>query len=169
MYRTTRGLRTIKAAKETENLASENLQAIENLEVDFLVELKIINEDLVRLIKKQEPTNILFKIKSAQARATGEKLDKPEDKTNEKYNNRRELDLRYIEKLKDLLTPEQYASLPGVGAGGPATLGGISNLDAPNKRSIDAARRKKLEALRKGGRSIGTGGDESKDDSKDGS
>lgn len=169
VYRPTRGQRTIKAAKEIKGLEAENLQAIESLEVDFLVELKIINEDLVRLIKEQEPADILYKVRATQARSTGEKLDKPENLANSKFSKRRDLDLRYIEMLENLLTPEQYASLPGVGVGGPASFSGLASKDNPKNRAIDDARRKKAEALRKGSRTIGTGGAESKDDSKDGS
>ena len=66
--------------------------------------------------------------------------------------------------LENLLTPEQYASLPGVGIGGPASLSGFAT---PGNKAIDASRRKKAEALRKGSRNIGTGGAESKDDGKD--
>ncbi|MCH8823820.1 MAG: hypothetical protein IH984_09970 [Planctomycetes bacterium] len=169
VYRPTRGQRTIKAAKEIKGLEAENLQAIESLEVDFLVELRIINEDLVRLIKAQEPVDLLYKVKATQARSTGEKLEKPENQTNSKFSKRRDLDLRYIVMLENLLTPEQYASLPGVGIGGPASFSGIARKDNPKNRAIDASRRKKIEALRRGSRNLGTGGDESKDDSTDGS
>ncbi len=166
VYRPTRGQRIIKAAKEIKGLAPENLQAIEQLEVDYLVELLIINENLVRLIKAQEPADILYKVKARQARATGVKLNKPKNESNDEFSKRRDLDQRYITKLEDLLTPEQYASLPGIGTGGIAALSGTSQSGELDKKAIDAARQRKIEAMRK---NRGGGGFEIKDDSKDGS
>lgn len=166
VYRPTRGQRIIKAAKEIEGLALENLQAIEQLEVDYLIELLTINENLVRLIKAQEPADILYKVKAAQARATGVKLDKPTNQTNDEFKKRRDLDQRYITKLEDLLTPEQYASLPGLGASGIAAISGATQGGVLDNKAIDAARQRKIEAIRK---ARGAGVLEIKDDSKDGS
>jgi hypothetical protein len=113
VYRLVPAQRAFKAAKELDELAAETLEAIVALEVDFLTELQGYNEHLVQIIRDYEPLKIKNKVEQAAGRLSGQIPQSLQDPTREEFAKRREISTRYMDLLKALLTPEQFASLPG--------------------------------------------------------
>ncbi|MHC4827813.1 MAG: hypothetical protein ACYTEY_14760, partial [Planctomycetota bacterium] len=113
VYRLVPAQRSFEAAKELEGLSEETLQAIIALERDFLNELDVFNEHLVRLIRDYEPDKIKSKVEQATSRLAGQTPPALEDPTRAEFAKRRDISNRYMDLLKALLTPEQFASLPG--------------------------------------------------------
>jgi hypothetical protein len=113
VYRLVPAQRAFKAAKELDELSAETLEAIMALEVDFLTELEGYNEHLVQIIRDYEPLKIKNKVEQAAGRLSGQVPQTLQDPTREEFAKRREISTRYMDLLKSLLTPEQFASLPG--------------------------------------------------------
>lgn len=113
IYRATAVQRILAAAKQLEGLSSETLQAIENLEASYLAEVAGINDTIRRLLQEYEPEEARFRASSFAARSEGKRPSKPSDPTRDEYRRRDEVGRRYVEMLRDLLTPEQFESLPG--------------------------------------------------------
>ena len=148
VYRSTLTQRTFKAAKELQDLTEELLIAIGQLESQYLTELAAFNEKLVQLIKDKEPQDIVYKAKVQQAKLTGQSVERPADQVREKFTTRRELGQRYIDQLKAMLTPEQIASLPGLGTFQP---GGLTTGSAGKSiQDLKKARQEKLRQLQGG-------------------
>lgn len=117
IFRTTRTERIFKAAAELEGLDTDVLEAIASLEQSYTSELALFNDRLVQMTREFEPESILAKA----GRRSG--ATPPADPVRVELGKRREMGDRYINQLKGLLTPEQFAALPGAGrfeAGGPA-------------------------------------------------
>ncbi|MCH8152597.1 MAG: hypothetical protein IH830_09530 [Planctomycetes bacterium] len=113
IYRLTHAQRIFKAVKKIDGLSEDTFEAIESLEELFLSELGSFNERLVGLIKEQEPNELKSKLeqltaRGAQPKSTGAIL-------REEFRKRQAMSDRYVNQLRDLLTPEQFASLPGAG------------------------------------------------------
>lgn len=147
IFQTTRAQRAFAAAKELPDLAPETLEAIVQLEISYLGELAAINEQLVALTKQHEPQNTRRNAEWMVARMSGERVDRPSDPVREAYNERNELDEKYLELLKALLTEEQFESLPGVnrrgrggerGDGGFGRRGGFGGDNAEFMNQFDA-------------------------------
>lgn len=113
IYRPTSAQRILSAAKQLEGLSAETLEAIYSLESEYLVELGAVNEVILRMLQQFEPEEARYRASSFAARSQGARPPKPVDPTREKYRERDEIGRRYIELLRDLLTPEQFQSLPG--------------------------------------------------------
>jgi hypothetical protein len=113
IYRMVPAQRAFAAAKEIEGISAETLEAINTLEQDFLRELEAFNENLMRLVRDYEPEKIKNKVEQATSRLSGQTPRVIQDPTREEFAKRREISNRYMELMKTLLTPEQFASLPG--------------------------------------------------------
>jgi hypothetical protein len=114
VYRPTPAERVFEAAKELEGLDEETLKAIRNLEEAFLGELALINEKLVRLIREYEPQEEQYRAAVFALRGTGQQPERPTDPTRQEFRQREQLGRDYVERLRALLTDEQFRSLPGV-------------------------------------------------------
>ncbi len=113
VYRRTAAERAFDAALKIEELDATMLDAIRGMLEAYLAELEIFNESLVQLIRRQKPVEIQFKVEQAVARLSGNTADRFQDTSREEFRKRGELSARYMEQLKAVLTPEQFASLPG--------------------------------------------------------
>lgn len=167
VYRTTLAQRTIRAAKELDDLAEDILIAIEELEMRYLIELGVFNERIVGLIKEKEPRQILHKAKAQQAKITGQSIERPEDHVKTEFAKRRAMGQRYIDQLKALLSPEQIALLPGMGTFQPDGLAADPTGKRQTIEDMKRAREEKIRRLQGGGlsiRSTGTGGKQKKGD-----
>ncbi|MCH8343468.1 MAG: hypothetical protein IH983_05735 [Planctomycetes bacterium] len=111
IYRLTPAQRVFKAVKKLDGLSEEIFEAIESLEELFLSELGSFNERLVGLIKEQQPSELKSKLEQVAAR--GAQSKPTGDAVREEFRKRRAMSDRYVNQLRDLLTPEQFASLPG--------------------------------------------------------
>lgn len=114
VYRRTPADRAFEAAMKIEDLEPETLEAITDIWTSFLAELATFNEHLVQMIRDYKPLQIKHKVKQAAARMSDSTVDRLEDPTRAEFARRNELSTRYIDQLKAILTPEQFASLPGV-------------------------------------------------------
>lgn len=167
VYRPTVAQRTLKAAKELEDLAEDILIAIEELEMRYLIELGVFNERIVGLIKEKEPQQILHKAKAQQAKITGQSIERPEDHVKTEFAKRRAMGQRYIDQLKALLSPEQIALLPGMGIFQRDGLAADPTRKRQTMEDMKRAREDKIRRLQGGGlsiRSTGTGGKQKKGD-----
>jgi hypothetical protein len=113
IYRTVPAERAFQAAREIEGISPETLQAVIALEQDFLNEQGRFNEHLVQLVRQYEPEKIKVKVQQATSRLSGVTPPTLEDPTRKAFADRRDIADRYMEQLKALLTPEQFAALPG--------------------------------------------------------
>ena len=162
VYRPTLTQRTIKAARELDGLTEDLASAIEQLEVQYLIELGVFNKRIVGLIKEREPEQILHKAKTQQSKLTGESVETPVDHVKGEFSNRRKMGQRYIDQLKAMLTPEQIALLPGMRSISPG--GAVSARQGDQRRSGRGAGERKREFLdqkrqeKSGGSSLGSGG-----------
>lgn len=167
VYRTTLAQRTIRAAKELDDLAEDILIAIEELEMRYLIELGVFNERIVGLIKEKEPRQILHKAKAQRAKITGQSIERPEDHVKTEFAKRRAMGQRYIDQLKAILSPEQIALLPGMGTFQPDGLTADPTGKRQTMEDMKRAREDKMRRLQGGGlsiRSTGTGGKQKKGD-----
>lgn len=150
VYRLTHAQRIFKAVKRIDGLSEEIFEAIESLEELFLSELGSFNERLVGLIKDQQPSELKSKLEQVAAR--GAQSKPTGDAVREEFRKRQAMSDRYVNQLRDLLTPEQFASLPGSGRwlgsrakkaagkdGGPAD-------DARRKLRLERQKKKKEKA-----------------------
>ena len=163
VYRTTLAQRTIRAAKELDDLAEDILIAIEELEMRYLIELGVFNERIVGLIKEKEPQQILHKAKAQQAKITGQSIERPEDHVKTEFAKRRAMGQRFIDQLKAILSPEQIALLPGMGTFRPDGLIADPTGKRQTMEDMKRAREDKIRRLQGGGLSIrSTGGGKQK-------
>ncbi|MCH8165025.1 MAG: hypothetical protein IH889_05395, partial [Planctomycetes bacterium] len=144
IYRPTHAQRIFKAVKKLDGLSEEILEAIESLEELFLSELGSFNNRLEGLIKEQQPSELKSKLekvaaRGAQPKSTGEAV-------REEFRKRQAMSDRYVNQLRDLLTPEQFASLPGARKWIEPSRGPRAKGAAGKDGGItDDARRKRLE------------------------
>ncbi len=159
VYRPTMAQRTIKTAKELEDLTEELASAIEQLETEYLIELDVFNGRIVGLIKENEPQQILHKAKAQRAKITGQSIEPQVDHVRAEFTKRRELGQRYIDQLKAMLSPEQIALLPGMG--GSFAKDGLSAGSSSQSRNAEELKRAREQGLRRskeGGLSIDPAG-----------
>ena len=83
------------------------------LEYAYLGELEIINNDLLRLTRNHDPKRERNRALAGQARRGGGTPQKLEDPTLSLYKKREAIGRRYIEMLRDLLSPEAFLELDG--------------------------------------------------------
>ena len=115
IYRTTQVERIFKAAKRIEGLEDETMAAIVSLESQYLAALDAFNERLVSITRSFEPQELQNKVEMATARMVGQRSQRVPDPTRQEFQKRRDLGKQYVEQLKALLTPDQFAALPGAG------------------------------------------------------
>ncbi|MHC4427056.1 MAG: hypothetical protein ACYS0D_00430 [Planctomycetota bacterium] len=115
VFRTTQVERIFMAAKRIEGLDEDTLTAVMQLEAQYLGALAGFNEQLVSITRSFEPAELQNKVEVAAARMSGASVERLTNPTREKFQERRDMGNRYVEQLKSLLTPEQFAALPGAG------------------------------------------------------
>ena len=113
VYRRTPADRAFAAALKLEDLDPETLEAIADMRTAFIAELAIFNDRLVQMIREYKPQEIKYKVEQAAARLSGTTTERLEDPTRAEFANRNKISSRYMDQLKAILTPEQFASLPG--------------------------------------------------------
>jgi hypothetical protein len=148
IYRATATERMFDEAMKIEGLDPEVLQSIVDLYGSYRTEVSSINDRLKNLAKSEEPASIVREGErfvsmvsqgvSGMARnmgrgfggAGGETADDPMRKA---FDERSAVGERYQERLKALLTPEQWEALPkgrtqGGGGGGFGTAAGMQRM-----------------------------------------
>jgi len=113
IFRETQAQRIFKVAKELEGLDPTVLTSVIELETAYLAELASINQQLHQAMRKHEPDDIRNRAEDFDRRMGGQSPDKRDDPTRELFTRRDELARTYIRQLHAILTPEQFAQLPG--------------------------------------------------------
>lgn len=129
IYRQTRTQRAFDMVMEME-LDLEIQAAVVELYAGYMRELDSMNERIVVLVRKQEPTEQVDQIDRMSAMIDGNFASMwnrgggEDDPVDEAYEKRGELDENYMERLEALLTPEQLEELPRRGRRGGEGRGG---------------------------------------------
>ena len=136
IFRPTRGERAILAAMEIEDLDPELLGAIAELMQSHGDEIANANEDILIVLRSEEMALELRQSEERMERfregrsGWGRDRDRDEfDPVRKSFENRNEIDERYLLTLKGMLSPDQYESVAGRrgrGQGGQWGEGGFS-------------------------------------------
>jgi hypothetical protein len=113
IYRRTPAQRILRHAAENENYPPETSALILQLETAYLQELESINHALLTLTRKYEPEVHRNRELAGQVRKSGGIPQKLEDPTRAIFKDREELGKKYIDMLRDLLSPEEFIELEG--------------------------------------------------------
>ncbi len=105
--------RAFEAALKLEGLDPKTHQAVESLAKAFTTEIDAFNEHVMQLARNFKPEELKYKVTVATRQLSGAEAPKLEDPTRDATAKRNEIANRYMEQLKSLLTPEQFAGLPG--------------------------------------------------------
>lgn len=112
IYRSTPVQRMFKAAVQME-LEPDVLAQIQGLMMAYAAELDGLNIAILELSKQTDPEVALGRAEDFAKRMRNEKPERREDKTRPLFKQRDDLGLVYMGLLSDLLTPDQFAALPG--------------------------------------------------------
>ena len=151
IFRRTQLQRLFEAAERINTLEPETLEAVKDLHRVYDNELNAFNERLIEATRRYEPENLKNKAALAASQTAGRRPQPLPDPLVDEFAKRRDLDVRYIDQLKALLTSEQFGMLPGSGR----------YLSPEERQSIAAttAGRRKAKAGRSllGGKNFGAG------------
>jgi hypothetical protein len=113
IYRRTPAQRILHQAAENDNYSEGIKIQIIQLEMSYLQELSMINFELLEKTRKHEPAVHRNRELAGQVRRNGGTPQKLEDPTRELYRQREDLGKRYIEMLRQILSPEEFLELDG--------------------------------------------------------
>jgi hypothetical protein len=113
VYREHAVQRMFKQAKEIEGLPSDVLRAIVDLEAAFLGELASTNQELLNAVRQYEPLLERYRAEDFDRRTSGQPTEPRNDPTNAMFAQRDEMCRKYAKRLQGLLTPDQFAMIPG--------------------------------------------------------
>lgn len=144
VFRTTPAQRVFEAALQHPSLDEETMAAIVDLNNAFLDEIAIVNENLLAATRRHEPVQARHRAEKFAARTDrpGERIDPIDDPTRAIYTERRDLGRQYIQMLRELMSPEDFAALPGASRFMSSANRGDFNNNAPNQ---NPGREKQLE------------------------
>jgi hypothetical protein len=115
VYRTTRGQKTFRAARQLEGLDDEVRLALEELEAAHTAELESANERLREAIHRHQPREarqMIENIRSMMEDGEPLSIGDEDDPIRVEMRKRSQLDERYMKQVHALLTPEQVQRLP---------------------------------------------------------
>ncbi len=126
IYQTTSTQEAFTKALELADLAADVMASIQNLQGVYLAELGVINEKLVAATRKHEPdqrleeTDRIIGMLSGTSFGFGGMMGRSgdPDPVAELDDTRDELNKKFLDQLKALLTPEQQTKLPARRSGG---------------------------------------------------
>ncbi len=113
IYRGTAVERMYNAALGLEDLDPDLGASIQSLLAAYLTELQGINQMILEGVKRHDPESAIARAEAFAARMRGERAERAEDETRTLFQKREDLGLVYMGLLNDLLTEDQFASLPG--------------------------------------------------------
>ena len=146
-YRATQVQEAFAKVLEMSDLSAETSGAATNLQITYLAELAGCNDRIVAATRKQEPERRLEEIERVIGMMSGTSFamgmrgpqgDGTPDPVGVLEDSRDEMDKRYLEQLKGLLTPDQQALLPqprnrGRGGNGGNNFGSGKIADMPEQ------------------------------------
>ena len=114
VFRRTRTERALRGALELDGLDEDVAIAINDLITAFTAELTVANDSLLRVTRRWEADEQLERMSRWSARMTGAGGDRVEGPVAVAEGERRQLEDRYMEQLRSLLTAEQIEALGGL-------------------------------------------------------
>jgi hypothetical protein len=105
--------RLFKETRNIEGLDPAVLQSIVQLEGSFLGELSGMNRQLRNNLREHEPNEHAGRADDFAKRMAGQNVEPKTDPTRELFLKRDDMCRGYAKQLQTLLTPEQFAQLPG--------------------------------------------------------
>ena len=124
-YRRTPAQRVLDAAAANTTYPPQLQEAIRQLVSEYHAELDIFNADILQSIQRNEPDREREKVRNRQRKINGEETVKYVSPTKELIAARKEMGVRYIERLRELMTTEQFNDLEGARRFAPPTQSGI--------------------------------------------
>ena len=113
IFRRTPAQRVLEAAAANSDYSLDIQDAIDLLLADYLQDLAQINGRILETTRRYDPEKIRESHLNRQRKKNGEKSVKTPDPTRPILNERKKLGNEYIERLRALLTPEQFGELEG--------------------------------------------------------
>ena len=114
IYRETPVQRLFKDAKKIEGLDVSVLQSINQIESAYLNALAPVNLHLHDVLRKFEPDDAIARAEQFNKRMNGQEVQQPQiDPTRDLFTARDDMGRTYAKQLQALLTPEQFAQIPG--------------------------------------------------------
>lgn len=113
VYRETPIQRLFKEVKKIEGLDTGVLNSVTQLETSYLTELATANNQLRMVIRKFEPEEAIGQAEDFAKHMNGEQVQPKIDPSAELFTKREDMGRTYAKQLQGLLTPEQFAQLPG--------------------------------------------------------
>ncbi len=112
-YSNTSVERILKAAIEIPELEADVRRDVRDLYAVYAAGLDRFNEDVRRSLRESEPAIARERALQFAVRGTGQRLKRTPDASRAAFKERREMGAGYIEQLEGILTPKQFAALPG--------------------------------------------------------
>lgn len=159
IFRRITGERLYDAALELD-LDAETRAAVASLRSQFLTELDALNMDIVEATRAYEPRKARFSAESFARRSNGGQAGAPPaDPTQDAFGDRKQLELRYVQALRDVIGDDRFRGLPGASRfmqrPGTGAMGASDPYEGkPEQRKREAERR---EGERRGIGSSGGG------------
>ena len=113
VYRSTTVQRILKAAIEIPDLEADVRKDVRDLYTAYAGELERTNENLLRSLREAEPGLARARARRFEARESGGGAKRTLDPTRTMFQRRRDMGQGYMKQLEGLLTPQQFAALPG--------------------------------------------------------
>lgn len=113
VYRKTSVERILKAAIEIPELEADVRRDVRDLYAVYVGELDRFNENVRRSLREAEPVIKRERAAQFRVRGSGQRPKRTPDPTRAAFKERREMGAGYVKQLEGILTPEQFAALPG--------------------------------------------------------
>jgi len=112
-YRRTPEQRVLEAAAANTNYPIELQEAVRQLVDEYLAKLADANARILQSIQRNEPEREREKLRNRTRKLNGEAPVKYVSPTKELTAARKEMGIQYIERLRELLSPDQFNELEG--------------------------------------------------------
>ena len=133
IYRKTPAQRILRQAAEKDSYEPEIHALVIQLETAYLGELLVLNYDLLNLTRRHDPKVKINRALSGQIRKSGGTPEKLNDPTRSIYKDREAVGRRYIDMLRDILSPDIFLELEGARRWVPRDEQPYDNLSKPNR------------------------------------
>ena len=113
IFRRTAAQRVLESAAAITSYPEDIQVAIDQLLAEYYVELDDYNTRLLDKQRRFDPERLRESIRNRQRKRDGEDTIRPEDPTRELIAQRKAMGTRYIDRLRELLSPEEFDKLEG--------------------------------------------------------
>jgi len=113
IFRRTAAQRVLESAAAIASYPEDIQLAIDQLLAEYYVELDDYNTRLLDEQRRFDPVRLKESIRNRQRKRDGEPTVRPEDPTRELLAQRKAMGTRYIDRLRALLSPEEFDELEG--------------------------------------------------------